>query len=194
MVTRLTVLILSLGLVHCAHSPTRTFTRTAWKKADLSASCAPMTKRKREEVLRIADPENFFGTRYRKGPRNRRRIERETDCSSFVHEIYRRAGLPYHFRTTRDLKNAPEFTTVPTRKALPGDLVLFRHHVGILGADGKIISATETPRRRVPSSITEYPDQVFGRVKAVLRYRCGNPLYARNSETESRRSSTSQPR
>jgi hypothetical protein len=138
-----------------------------------SSSCRPLSREDRLRLLRIASPENFPATRYRKGPR--RSIERETDCSHFVHEIYRRAGFPFSFRTTRSLGAAPEFQLIPEEEAAPGDLMLFRGHVGILDEDGKIISATRTRGRKAKSSITRLNRTAFRPVRSgkfVLRYRC----------------------
>ena len=194
MISRILILGLTFFLVHCAHG-LRT-NPISWDESySNTVSCSGLTKQKRYEILDLADPDNFPRTRYRKGPRNRRKIERETDCSSFVHEIYRRAGLPYRFRTTKELKAAPEFMTVPPSKAKPGDIVLFRGHVGILAKSGKIISSTKIRSKRQPSSITEYPDNSFGRVKAVLRYRCDNANYAAlNKVTRPNRNSMAQSR
>lgn len=127
----------------------------------------------RLELLKIADPENFPSTKYRRAPR--RSVEKETDCSHFVHEIYRRAGLRYGFRATDELKYAPEFELLPEEEAMPGDLMLFRGHVGLVDHDGRIISATYTHNRKRKSSITRLRRTAFkalrGRI-SVLRYRC----------------------
>lgn len=140
--------------------------------AEQGGQCRAITAADREKVLAIAHPENFPKTRYRTG--SRRAIETETDCSHFVHEIYRRAGLPFSFRPTRELADAPEFELLPESKARPGDLMLFRGHVGILDRDGKVISATKNRGRR--GSITRLHKDAFRHsrsAKTVLRYRCG---------------------
>lgn len=135
-------------------------------------SCRPLGAKEREALLAQADPGMFPGARYRKGGAN---IEKATDCSRFVHEIYRRAGLPYAFRSTHDLREAPEFDLVPEEEAQAGDLMLFRGHVGIVNHDGQIISATRVRSQRQPSSITTMDRSNFrsfrGR-RPVLRYRC----------------------
>lgn len=137
--------------------------------------CSPLTHKDRERLLSVADPSNYPKTRYRMGPRARNLIERETDCSHFVHEVYRRAGLPFSFRSSRQLKNAPEFELVPEAHALPGDLMLFRGHVGIVDEDGQIISATRTRKRDPASSIKKMDRSNFPGFRGkryVLRYRC----------------------
>ncbi len=170
---------LFLFLVGCAGQPIQYSRRPAeaMKQAE-ELTCFRMTWDKRQEVLSLADPANFPGVRYRKGPRDRAAIEKETDCSSFVHEIYKRAGLPYNFRATRDLKSAPEFQVVPEFAARPGDLMVFRGHVGIVDLDGQIISATRVRSKRQPSSITRMPANALGRRRAVLRYTCPNETQA----------------
>jgi cell wall-associated NlpC family hydrolase len=135
-----------------------------------------MSKSDRLRLLELADPANFPRTRYREGPRYG--IEKETDCSHFVHEIYRRAGLRFGFQTTKNLKRAPEFELLPESAAKPGDLMLFRGHVGIVDEDGKIISATRNRRHR-KSSITRMSRSAFRPYRGarpVLRYRCHEPV------------------
>lgn len=139
-------------------------------------TCRPLSKDDRLRLLDLADPENFPRTRYRHGPR--KPVEKETDCSHFVHEIYRRAGFSFGFRSSRELKNAPEFELAPESEARPGDLMLFRGHVGIVDTDGKIISATKT-RGRGKSSITRLDRDAFRPIRSalpVLRYRCRPPV------------------
>lgn len=166
---------LTLSLFSCAHSPApRGREPVAAPRA--SSTCQPLTSEERERLLEIADPENFPATRYREGPRTERGIEKETDCSHFVHEVYRRAGLPYGFRPTAQLGNAREFDLLPEKDARPGDLMLFRGHVGIVGKDGKIISALTTRcRKHRKSSIASVDSRYFKTFhgqRYVLRYRC----------------------
>ncbi|HEY8278592.1 MAG TPA: NlpC/P60 family protein [Bdellovibrionota bacterium] len=173
---RLSPLFFSLlVLTSCAHSriPVSAPLRSGGSRG---SSCSALDEEKRTEILAIADPENFPATRYRRGPSSLTGIEKETDCSHFVHEVYRRAGLPYAFRTTRDLANAREFDLLPERNARPGDLMLFRGHVGIVADDGRIISALRTRHRKRKSSIEALDRSNFrsfrGRQRYVLRYRC----------------------
>ena len=137
--------------------------------------CRPLSEEERQRVLAIADPKNFPSTRYRKGPNWSRGIEKETDCSHFVYEVYKRAGLPFGFLPTAELGNAREFDLLPEKEAQPGDLMLFRGHVGIVDKKGKIISALKTRRRRRKSSIASIDRRYFKPIhgqRYVLRYRC----------------------
>jgi cell wall-associated NlpC family hydrolase len=53
------------------------------------------------------------------------------DCSHLVHNIYERAGFPYDYATSRDLYDGVDaFRRV--RVPLPGDIVVWRGHVGIV--------------------------------------------------------------
>ncbi len=57
--------------------------------------------------------------------------ESEPDCSHLVHEIYQAAGLPYPYTPSSDLYEGIEgFQRV--KAPLPGDLVVWRGHVGIV--------------------------------------------------------------
>lgn len=57
--------------------------------------------------------------------------ESETDCSHLVHDIYEQAGLPYDYASSRELyMGSANFTRV--REPQPGDLVVWRGHVGIV--------------------------------------------------------------
>ena len=134
--------------------------------------CPSMNEQARLDLLALADPANFPKTKYRLG--SWKPVEKETDCSRFVYEIYKRAGFPFGFRTSRELKNAPEFVSLPESEAMPGDLMVFRGHVGIVAQDGRIISATRTRGRR-KSAITRIERDNFRPSRGgepVLRYRC----------------------
>ena len=62
---------------------------------------------------------------------SRVRIHAKRDCSHLVHAIYDQAGFPYSYASSSDLyAGAPEFERVA--HAQPGDLVVWRGHVGIL--------------------------------------------------------------
>ena len=57
--------------------------------------------------------------------------ESETDCSHLVHDVYERAGFPYDYVSSRELYvGTANFTRV--RNPQPGDLVVWRGHVGIV--------------------------------------------------------------
>lgn len=165
------LLLLSLFLVACAGSSPMPQIRVTKH----SSQCRPLSLRERLKILALASPKNFPKAKYRMGPRAPANIERETDCSRFVHEIYRRAGLPYHFRSTADLSQAPEFDVLEEDEAKPGDLMLFRGHVGLVDKDGKIISATKVRSKKQKSTITRLERENFKGFKGrrfVLRYRC----------------------
>jgi hypothetical protein len=169
--------LLPFLLLSCAHGPAQSPRPHAELEAPHSGPglCVPLGPEERERLLAAADPENFPTTHYRRGSNARRGIEKETDCSHFVHEVYRRAGLPYDFRSTRDLSKAREFDILPEKEAQPGDLMLFRGHVGIVDEQGRIISALRTRHRRRKSSIRAIDRKNFRSFhgqRYVLRYRC----------------------
>jgi len=57
--------------------------------------------------------------------------EHEADCSHLVHEVYRQAGFPYEYASSRELyTGSASFTRV--RAPQTGDLVVWRGHVGIV--------------------------------------------------------------
>lgn len=170
-------------LFSCAHGPRELEKRAKPRPRGAEAitssyACEPLTDADRMRLLEAADPANFPATRYRAGADPEKGIEKETDCSRFVHEVYRRAGLPYSFRPTQSLKGAEEFDILPEKEASPGDLMLFRGHVGIVDNDGKIISALRTRHRRRKSSIESIGRKNFRSFRGqryVLRYRCKPP-------------------
>lgn len=173
-----------LVITGCAHRSRRTEaapTRATTRLAADDGTCMPLLEADRALLLSIADPLNYPGTRYRKGPNLKLGTEIETDCSHFVHEVFTRAGLPYSFHPTDDMIDAPEFERIKERNAQPGDiLVIHGRHMGIIDETGKLISATRTYRRRRPSSITRFDLSNFRRLRGtryVLRYRC-RPLTA----------------
>ena len=56
---------------------------------------------------------------------------KKPDCSHFVHLVYSDAGLDYTYHASRELyRGVPEF--VPVKKPQPGDLIVWRGHVGIV--------------------------------------------------------------
>jgi cell wall-associated NlpC family hydrolase len=58
-------------------------------------------------------------------------IGRERDCSHLVHAIYEKAGFSYPYASSSDLyRGTDDFRRV--KKPQPGDLVVWRGHVGIV--------------------------------------------------------------
>ena len=58
-------------------------------------------------------------------------VRAKRDCSHLVHAIYDRAGFPYSYASSSDLyAGTPEFERVADTQ--PGDLVVWRGHVGIV--------------------------------------------------------------
>ena len=58
-------------------------------------------------------------------------VRAKRDCSHLVHAIYDRAGFPYSYASSSDLyAGTPEFERVAHTQ--PGDLVVWRGHVGIV--------------------------------------------------------------
>lgn len=164
--------MLVLLLSACSHQGTR---EPAPRQRPLEAGCQPLSEEDRQRILEEADPENFPSTRYRRGPSSAKGIEKEADCSTFVHEVYKRAGLPYRFAPTAGMGNLREFDLLPEAEAKAGDMMLFRGHVGIVREDGKIISALRTRHRRRASSIEAIDRKHFKTFRGkryVLRYRC----------------------
>lgn len=59
------------------------------------------------------------------------RMGRKRDCSHLVHAIYEQAGFSYPYANSTDLyRGTDEFRRV--KKPQPGDLVVWRGHVGIV--------------------------------------------------------------
>ncbi len=130
-------------------------------------TCAAYSETHSAKVLNLADPTNFPHTRYRKRPR---KFPKETDCSHFVHQIFGQAGYPYRYRSTKDFAEAEEFVAISPRDAQPGDVVLYKNHMGILSKNFSVISAT-----RQRPAIRELAASAFRLGKQsyrVYRYRC----------------------
>lgn len=165
---RLGLALLVLFIAGCAAAPLE------YRRVGNRGQCPVFSGADRARVLKHAHPANYPRSRYRKGAKS---PEVATDCSHFVHEVYRRAGLPYRYRDTAGLAHAPEFDLLPEHEARPGDLMLFRGHVGIVDHGGRIISATLFDRR--PGSIRRLSRDSFPALRGqryVLRYRCGHRM------------------
>lgn len=67
---------------------------------------------------------------------HRRRVPYQPDCSHLVHQIYQLAGFPYSYRSSFHLYAGGEnFARVDTPQ--PGDLIVWRGHVGIVVDPGQ---------------------------------------------------------
>jgi hypothetical protein len=104
--------------------------------------CHEMTDQDRKKILSISDPKLFGHTRYHQKPGGSDSIEEESDCSSFVNEIYRRAGFDFPYSPTSDFRCFSVFSLSPVKEFKPGDLILYPGHIGIMTSDGQVISAT----------------------------------------------------
>ncbi len=136
------------------------------------SSCQEPNDNHRKLLLALASPRNFPRLKYKIGTRN---PASSMDCSSFVHHVFNKAGMPYSFRPTQTLKNAPEFDLLPEEMGKPGDLSLFRGHVGIINEDNLVISSTRVRSKYQNSSITVMDRGNFSSFRGqryVLRYRC----------------------
>jgi cell wall-associated NlpC family hydrolase len=148
--------------------------------------CEPISDPKRQKIIETADPKNFPKTWYQSPPTKGDRIEDSTDCSSFVHEIYRRSGFDYPYSATACFSSLNIFEEVSDSDMKPADLILYKGHIGILDQDGKVISATRGGQQMysmhpptgtldddfIPS-ITRYPKNKAGSgAWKILRWRC----------------------
>jgi hypothetical protein len=147
------------------------------------SNCHEMTNSDRKKILELADPKNFPTTRYGSPPDPSLPIEQETDCSHFVEEIYKRAGFNYPYTATGEIGCLGRvFNQKSEVDGLPGDLVLYDGHIGILNKEGKVISATRGGRLRRSTkdpgdpeflpSITINDKDAFGKIKGVLKWNC----------------------
>jgi len=107
-------------------------------------------------------------------PKINAQSDSETDCSHLVHDVYSQAGLPYDYVTSRELYiGSPHFTRV--REPQPGDLVVWRGHVGIV-VDPKQRSFFSFMRS---GPDTQFYDSPYWRSRGVarfLRYVAEKPL------------------
>lgn len=144
--------------------------------------CKELTDQDREQILLMADPNNFQQARFVSPPHSLKPIEEEVDCSHFTNEIYRRIGITYPFVTTKTQECLSNFKSIPKKKAKPGDLILFKSHMGILSTNGKIISSGRGGKHHYSKlspdndkfipSVRELKIHNFGTAKKYLRWTC----------------------
>lgn len=93
------------------------------------------------------------------------------DCSHLVHILYSRAGLKYPYQESRVLyRGVPDFERV--KKPQPGDLIVWRGHVGIVVSPQSKLFLSSVRSGIVTESWTS--DQWIARGHArFLRYRIG---------------------
>jgi len=89
----------------------------------------------------------------------------ETDCSHLVHDVYEQAGFPYDYVSSRELYvGSTSFTRVRTPQ--PGDLVVWRGHVGIV-IDPKQRSFFSFVRS---GPDTQFYDSPYWRSRGIARF------------------------
>ena len=107
---------------------------------------------------------------------------RWADCSHLVHDVYEQAGYPYPYVDSSDLYNGSEnFARV--RVEQPGDLIVWRGHVGIV-VDAKEHAFFSTTRS---GPRTAYYDSAYWRARGrarFYRYLTDSPVRARGAATE----------
>ncbi len=90
---------------------------------------------------------------------------RTTDCSHFVHDLYEQAGYPYPYAISRDLYFGVE-NFVRVRTPQPGDLIVWRGHVGIVvdPREHSFFSSVKSGPR------TEYYNSAYWRARGMPRF------------------------
>ena len=91
--------------------------------------------------------------------------ERQADCSHLVHGVYEQAGYPYPYADSLDLYNGSE-SFVRVRAAQPGDLIVWRGHVGIVLEPKKhsFYSSTRSGAR------IDFYDSAYWRTRGPARF------------------------
>lgn len=107
---------------------------------------------------------------------------RTEDCSHLVHDLYEQAGYPYPYASSRDLYLGTE-NFVRVRAPHPGDLVVWRGHVGIVldPQDHSFFSSVNSGPR------TEYYDSAYWHARGIprfYRYLIKGPTKATTTTTE----------
>jgi hypothetical protein len=108
--------------------------------------------------------------------------KRTTDCSHFVHELYEQAGYTYSYASSRDLYFGVE-NFVRVRSPQPGDLIVWRGHVGIVldPREHSFFSSVNSGPR------TEYYNSAYWRARGTARfyrYLTDTPLKDESATTE----------
>ena len=172
-----------LALSQKINLPKRTINNQYCKKLSefKPQNCHEITDKDRAAIIQAASPGHFPQTMYRSPPDFKKSIEAETDCSRFVQQIYERAGKQYSYSSTSTFECLSVFQEVRLEERKPGDMVLYKGHIGVLSKKGYVISATRggvneksklNPNEPdfIPS-ITELPIDEFGKYK-IVKWRC----------------------
>jgi NlpC/P60 family protein len=90
---------------------------------------------------------------------------RTEDCSHLVHDLYEQAGYPYPYANSRELYLGTE-NFVRVRAPHPGDLVVWRGHVGIVldPQDHSFFSSVNSGPK------TEYYDSAYWHARGIPRF------------------------
>ena len=118
---------LALATVMCASAVSGTLAQGDHGAGASDVKPAEKTHKKREYGLTADDRLSLLAAALDT------HLERETepDCSHLVHAIYQAAGLPYEYAPSSDLYAGDErFERV--KAPLPGDLIVWQGHVGIV--------------------------------------------------------------
>src|SRR5713226_3919130 len=107
---------------------------------------------------------------------------RTEDCSHFVHDLYEQAGYSYLYASSGDLYLGTE-NFVRVRAPHPGDLVVWRGHVGIVinPQEHSFFSSVNSGPR------TEYYNSAYWRARGIprfYRYLTDSPLKTESATTE----------
>jgi hypothetical protein len=107
---------------------------------------------------------------------------RTEDCSHLVHDLYEQAGYPYPYASSLDLYNGSR-SFVRVSKPQPGDLIVWRGHVGIVVDQREhsfFSSVSSGPQ-------TEYYNSLYWRARGrarFYRYLTGRRLKGESATTE----------
>lgn len=120
----------------------------------LAAFCSPQDDSSGVRLLNRDEARTLVNT----ASKQRGKVGQKPDCSHLVHQIYELSGFPYPYASSYDLyEGIDNFRRVSTPR--PGDLVVWRGHVGIL-----INPAEHTFYSSVSSGFrTEYYDGPYWR-------------------------------
>ena len=114
--------------------------------------------------------------------------DRQPDCSHLAHDVYARAGYPYPYARSIDLYvGIPRFVRVT--KPQPGDLVVWRGHVGVVvdPAQHSFYSSVRSGLRTNLYSAPEWKARGPARFYRYAARKPANPALTRNQPEKTRR-------